>query len=108
MFNKNSNFTSPVLNNSDSLSKLEAVDNFISQYEAPELREISEQQTIGFLKYFFGDKLRYNLLTQDVELNGQSLRRHETETLKVEDRIQVLCQTELNSVFQKQRTFNIC
>jgi len=108
MFNKNSNFTSPVLNNSDSLSKLEAVDNFISQYEAPELREISEQQTIGFLKYFFGDKLRYNLLTQDVELNGQSLRRHETETLKVEDRIQVLCQTELNSVFQKQRTFKNC
>ena len=105
MLNNNSSFKSPVLNNSDSLSKLEAVDNFISQYEAPELREISEQQTLGFLEEFLKPRLRYNLLTQDVELDGQSLRRHETETLKVEDRIQVLCQTEYQSVFQKLKTF---
>lgn len=30
-----------------SQTKLEAVANFISQYEAPELREISEQQNPG-------------------------------------------------------------
>lgn len=92
-----------VINNSQ--SKLEAVDNFISQYEAPELIEISEQQTLGFLEKFLKPRLRYNLLTQDVELDGQSLRRHETETLKVEDRIQVLCQTEYQVTFEKQRTF---
>ena len=70
--------------------------------------EISEQQTVGFLKHFFGDRLRYNLLTQDVELDGKSLRRHETETLKVEERIEVNCHTKLNSVFKKRRTFKNC
>ncbi len=101
------NYSNEGINNSQN-SKLEAVENFISQHEAPELWEISEQQTVGFLKHFFGDRLRYNLLTQDVELNGQSLRRHETETLKVEDRIQTLCYKKLNSVFLKQRTFKNC
>jgi predicted P-loop ATPase len=89
-------------------TKLEAVANFISQYEAPELTEISEQQTLGFLKQFLEPRVRYNLLTQDVELDGRSLRRHETETLKVEDRIQVLCQTEYQVIFNKLKTFKNC
>ena len=61
--------------------------------------ELVEQQTLGFLKQFLEPRLRYNLLTQDVELDGQSLRRHETETLKVEDRIQVLCQSMARLIF---------
>ncbi len=66
-----SNSSNEGINNSQN-SKLEAVDNFISQYKAPELREISEQQTLGFLEKFLKPRLRYNLLTQDVEFDGQS------------------------------------
>ena len=98
-----SNSSNEVINNSQ--SKVEQIQNLINQDEVPNLTEISEKHTPRVLKEILEPILRYNLLAQDVELNGQSLRRHETENLKVEDRIQVVFQTEYGAIFEKQRTF---
>ncbi len=79
--------------------------SFVNQYQPPDLIEMDEKSIPGFLEEFIEPRLRYNLLRQDVELDGESLRRHEAENLKVEDRIQVICRTKHHVVFEKQRPF---
>ena len=61
--------------------------------------------TPGFLERFIKPRLRYNLLSQDVELDGVSLRRHQSEKLKVEDRIEVICKTKHQAIFAKPKSF---
>ena len=83
------------------------VDDFLNQHHPPQLATINVKYTPGFLERFIKPRLRYNLLSQDVELDGVSLRRHESENLKVEDRIEVICRTEYQSIFKKPKPFKI-
>ncbi len=85
--------------------KLEQVADFFSQHKAPKLKEISLEQTQGFVEQILEPRLQYNLLTQDVELDGVSLRRHQNETLNVENRISVVCEKEYQVKFQKEKTY---
>jgi hypothetical protein len=88
-------------------TKLEQVAEFLSEHEAPELKEISVEQTPGFIEKFLEPRLRYNLLTQDVEWDGESLRRHENETLNVENRLLVVCEKEYRVKFKKEKQYKI-
>ena len=86
-------------------SKLKEVADFFNQHKAPELREISLEQTQGFVEQILEPRLQYNLLTQDVELDGKSLRRHQNETLNVENRIAVVCEKDYQVKFQKEKQY---
>lgn len=100
-------FSDEVLNNISGKGKSvpDEVMSFVNQYQPPDLIEMDEKSIPGFLEKFIEPRLRYNLLRHDVELDGESLRRHEAENLKVEDRIQVICRTKHHVVFEKQRPF---
>ena len=89
----------------DLTSKLKEVADFFNQHKAPELREISLEQTQGFVEQILEPRLQYNLLTQDVELDGKSLRRHQNETLNVENRIAVVCEKDYQVKFQKEKQY---
>ena len=88
-----------------SRTKLEQVADFLDEYKAPELKEISLEHTQGFVEQILEPRLQYNLLTQDVELDGKSLRRHQNETLNVENRILVVCEKEYQVKFQKEKQY---
>jgi hypothetical protein len=119
MLNNNNDFQAPVNQQSDAQFSDEILTNissqgkavpdevtdFLNQYHPPQLVSIDVKHTPGFLEKFIKPRLRYNLLNQDVELDGASLRRHESENLKVEDRIQVICRTEYQSIFKKPKPF---
>lgn len=92
-------------NSSKGKTKLEQVKDFFSQHKAPELTTISLEQTQGFVKQILEPRLKYNLLTQDVELDGESLRRHQNETLNVENRISVVCEKDYQVKFQKEKQY---
>ncbi len=77
-------------NSSEEKSKLKEVEDFFKQHKTPELKEILLEQTQGFVEQILERRLKYNLLTQDVELDGTSLRRHQNETLDVVNRMLVV------------------
>jgi Virulence-associated protein E len=87
------------------INKINQVADFLDQFKAPELKEISLEQTQGFVEQILEPRLEYNLLTQDVELDGESLRRHQNETLDVVNRTLVLCEKEYQVKFQKDKAF---
>lgn len=89
----------------NSSSKLGQVADFLDEYKAPKLKEISLEQTQGFVERILEPRLEYNLLTQDVELDGKSLRRHQNETLDVVNRILVVCEKDYRVKFQKEKAF---
>ena len=119
MLNTNNDFQAPVNQQSDAQFSDEILTNisnqgkavpdevvdFLNQHHPPQLVTINVKHTPGFLERFIKPRLRYNLLNQDVELDGVSLRRHESENLKVEDRIQVICREEYQSIFVKPKPF---
>ena len=84
---------------------LDKVADFINRYKAPQLTEISEQQTKGFIEEFLEPRLKYNLLTREVELDGNSLNRHDTETLSVENRMLVVCEDTYQVTFKNKSLF---
>lgn len=86
-------------------SLLDKVADFVNRYEATPLTEISELQTKGFIQEFLEPKLQYNLLTQEIELDGKSINRHETDTLSVENRVLVFCEDVLESTFVNKSLF---
>ncbi|NJK57751.1 MAG: hypothetical protein HC939_18005 [Pleurocapsa sp. SU_5_0] len=92
-------------NSSKGETKLEQVANFRNQHKAPELTTISLEETQGFVKQILESRLKYNLLTQDVELDEKSLRRHQNETLNVENRVLVECEKDYQVKFQKEKAF---
>ena len=92
-------------NSSKDETKLAQVADFFSQHKAPELKEISLEHTQGFVEQILEPRLQYNLLTQDVELDGESLRRHQNETLNVENRISVVCEKDYQVKFQKEKQY---
>lgn len=87
------------------LSKKEQVIRFLSENEGEGLSEVSEEQTRPFIDKYLKPRLRYNLLTQEVEFDGISLQRHENETLSVEQRLLVVCEEEHGVIFKKQQSF---
>lgn len=87
------------------LSKQEQARRFLSENESIELTDVTEEQTKQFINKFLKPRLRYNLLTQEVELDEISLQRHENETLKVEQRLLVVCENEYGVLFKKQQSF---
>lgn len=119
MLNNNNNFQASVNQQSDVQFSDEVLINtsrqgkavpdevvdFLNQYHPPQLVTIDVKQTPGFLEKFIKPRLRYNLLSQDVELDGASLRRHESENLKVEDRIEVIFREECQAIFEKPKPF---
>ena len=84
---------------------LAKVADFINRYEAPPLNKISESQTKGFIREFLEDRLEYNLLTQEVELDGKSINRHGADSLSIENRMLVVCEDEHNSTFVSKPLF---
>lgn len=92
-------------NSSKEKSKLDRVADFLNQHKAPELTEISLEHTQGLVEKVLEERLKYNLLTQDVELDGKSLRRHQNETLDVVNRMLVVCEKEYQVKFQKEKAF---
>lgn len=88
-------------------SEPEEVKRFLSETESRELNEVTERQTKQFIDQFLRPQLRYNLLTQEVELNGISLQRHENETLNVEQRLSIICENKYTVFFKNQRLFKI-
>lgn len=95
----------PSDDSSSKKTKLDQVADFFSQHKAPKLKEISLEQTQGFVEQILKPRLQYNLLTQDVELDGVSLRRHQNETLNVENRISVVCEKDYKIKFQREKTY---
>ncbi|MGV2830434.1 hypothetical protein [Myxosarcina sp. GI1(2024)] len=87
------------------LSKKEQVKRFLSENESEGLLEVSEEETRAFINEYLKPRLRYNLLTQEVEFDGISLQRHENETLSVEQRLLVVCEEERGVIFKKQQSF---
>ena len=100
-----SNINSSKEQTNGSKTKLEQVADFLNQHKAPELKEISLENTQGFVEKFLEARLKYNLLTQDVELDGKSLRRQQNETLDVVNRILVVCEKEYQVKFQNKKQF---
>jgi predicted P-loop ATPase len=87
------------------LSKQEQAERFLSENVDIDLTEVNEEQTRKFIDKFLQPRLRYNLLTQEVELDEISLQRHENETLSVEQRLLVVCEEEYGVIFKKQQSF---
>ena len=92
-------------NSSEDKTKLDQVADFFSQHQAPELKTISLEHTQGFVEQILEPRLQYNLLTQDVELDGVSLRRHQNETLNVENRISVVCEKDYQVKFKTEKAY---
>lgn len=90
-------------------SMQEQVKRFLLENEGKELIEVNEQKTEVFINEFLSlqpdFKLQYNLLTQEVELNGRSLQRHENETLPVEQRLLVICEKDYRVIFKNKSSF---
>lgn len=102
---KSSSNEEQIDNSSKAETKQELFANFCNQPKAPELKEISLEDTQRFVKQVLEPRLKYNLLTQDVELDGVSLRRHQNETLNVENRVLVECEKDFQAKFQKEKAF---
>lgn len=82
------------------LSKQEQAKRFLSENESLDFSEVTEEQTRQFINRFLRPRLRYNLLTQEVELDESSLQRHENEILKVEERLLVVSEEEYGVLFK--------
>ena len=87
------------------LSEQEQIVRFLSENKDKKFLKIPEELTRLFIDEYLQLRLRYNLLTQEVELDGISLQRHENETLSVEQRLLVVCEEEYGVIFKKQRSF---
>ena len=86
-------------------SKQEQAKRFLTENESTELTEVTQGQTKQFIDRFLQPRLRYNLLSQEVELDGISLQRHENETLNIEQRLLVICENEYAVFFENQQLF---
>lgn len=95
----------PNTNSGKEKSKLDQVADFFNRHKAPVLREISLEETQGFVEEILEPRLKYNLLTQDVELDAKSLRRHQNETLDVVNRMLVVCEKEYKVKFKNNKQF---
>ena len=95
----------PKIKSNGGKSKLDQVEDFFNRYQPPVFREVSVEKTQGFVEEILEPRLRYNLLTQDVELDEKSLRRHQNETLDVVNRMLVVCEKEYQVKFKSIKQF---
>lgn len=100
-FSDNANPFSNLDDQPFSRSKAKEVANFLDTFEAPQIRIVPEDSTKVVVDKFVADRLKLNVLTQEVEFDGVSLSaKCPTASLSTESRMRVICENELRITFK--------